>query len=69
MPAYYQKALAEFVAEEPASVLWQLTQANAAERFPLTPQAIEAWEAQLPVLVAGIAHLLRVFPDAKNWSV
>jgi len=69
MPAYYQKALAGFVAEDPASVLWKLTQANAAERFPLTPQAIEAWRAQLPVLVAGIAHLLHAFPDAQNWSI
>ncbi|MGH9499293.1 MAG: DNA/RNA helicase domain-containing protein [Terriglobales bacterium] len=69
MPAYYQKALAGFTAEDPASVLWQLTRANAGERFPLTPQAIEAWGAQLPVLVTGIAHLLRVFPDAKSWSI
>jgi len=69
MPAYYQKALAGFVAEDPARVLWQLTQANATERFPLTPQAIEAWGAQLPVLVNGIARVLRVSPDAKNWSI
>ena len=69
MPAYYQKALAGFIAEDPASVLWKLTQANAVERFPLTPQAIEAWGAQLPVLVTRITHLLGVFPDAKNWSV
>jgi Uncharacterized conserved protein (DUF2075) len=69
MPAYYQKALAGFVAEDPASVLWRLTQANAAERFPLTPQAIEAWGAQLPLLVTAVVHLLRVFPGAQNWSV
>jgi hypothetical protein len=61
MPAYYRTALDAFVTENAASILWKLTQANAVERFPLTPQAIESWRAQLPVLTAGIAHLLRVF--------
>jgi DUF2075 family protein len=69
MPAYYQKALREFVAENPSNILWTLTQANAAEKFPLTPQAIESWRAQLPVLTAGIAHLLDKFRDAGSWSV
>ena len=69
MPAYYQKALAGFITENPASVLWKLTQANAVERFPLTPQAIEAWGAQVPVLVTAIAHLTRVFPESQRWSI
>lgn len=69
MPAYYRATAAGFVAEDASSVLWKLTQANGAERFPLTHQAIESWRAQLPVLTAGVAHLLRVFPDAHNWSI
>lgn len=61
--------MAGFVTENPASILWKLTQANAVARFPLTHQAIESWHAQLPILTAGIAHLLRVFPDAQDWSI
>src|ERR1700691_3980647 len=69
MPAYYRATTSEFIAEEAASILWKLTQANGIERFPLTYQAIESWRAQLPALTAGVGHLLRVFPDARNWSI
>jgi hypothetical protein len=69
MPAYYQAALGRFINEDPASVLWKLTQENAAQRFPLTPEAIEAWHIQFPFLVAGIAELLSVRPEAKHWGI
>jgi hypothetical protein len=69
MPAYYQSGLEAFVTENPATILWKLAQANAAARFPLTPQAIEAWHAQLPFLTSGISQLLRVQPRAKNWGI
>jgi Uncharacterized conserved protein (DUF2075) len=70
MPAYYLAAMSAFVAEDSSSILWKLTQANGVERFPLTHQAIESWRAQLPILTAGIAHLLDVFPEeAKKWSI
>lgn len=61
--------MAEFTNQDPARILWELTQANGKARFPLTHQAIEAWRAQLPVLTAGVGHLLRVFPDSQGWGV
>jgi len=36
---------------------------------PLTPQAIEAWHAQLPFLTTGIAELLSALPKAKDWGI
>jgi hypothetical protein len=68
-PAYYQSGLGEFVSENPSAILWKLAQANAAARFPLTQQAIEAWHAQLPPLTAGISHLLRAYPEAHDWGI
>jgi hypothetical protein len=69
MPGYYKAALAEFTGENPASILWTLTQENAAARFPLTPQAIESWHTWLPILTEGINHLLHSFPDARDWGI
>jgi len=69
VPAYYQSGLEAFVRENPSTILWKLAQANAASRFPLTPQAIEAWHAQLPILTAGISELLRARPESRDWSI
>lgn len=69
MPAYYRATFAEFIVESAASILWKLTQENAAARFPLTPQAIESWRVQLPVLVEGVNHLLLIFPEASKWDI
>jgi len=69
MPAYYQSGLAAFLSENPSTILWRLAQANAAARFPLTPQAIEAWHAQLPFLIVGFSELLRARPEAKDWGI
>lgn len=69
MPAYYRARLDAFLAANPSTILWTLTQANAAARFPLTAEAIEAWHAQLPPLTTGISALVRACPAAKDWSV
>lgn len=69
MPAYYQATLRAFVDADPSTILWKLAQANAAARFPLTPQAIEAWSMQLPFLTSGVSEFLRVRPDAEDWGV
>ena len=58
-----------FVTESSASILGKLTQANAVERFPLTPQAIKAWDAQLPPVKAGISELLNACREAKDWHI
>ena len=69
VPAYYQSRLGAFVSENPSTILWKLTQANASARFPLTSQAVEAWHAQLPFITSGISELLRVRPQAKDWGI
>lgn len=69
MPAYYRSDLEEFLNEPPSTILWKLAQANASAKFPLSPEAIEAWKAQLPVLRDGISDLLRDRPEACNWNI
>jgi hypothetical protein len=69
VPAYYHASLCDFVDESPSAILWQLAEANAAARFPLTPQAIQAWNSQLPFLLLGVSELLRVLPNAKEWGI
>lgn len=69
MPAYYHATLAEFYREDPSAILGKLAQANAAARFPLTPQAMEAWNIQLPFLTSGLSSLVRTFPDAGQWEI
>jgi hypothetical protein len=58
-----------FVSENPSTILWKLAPANAAARFPLTSQAIEAWHAQLPFLTSGISELLPARPEARDWGI
>ena len=69
MPAYYKASLEKFVTEEPAFVLGKLAKANAAERFPLTPEAIDAWHAQLPFLSDGIRRLLGLRQEARQGHI
>ena len=69
MPAYYQSRLGAFVSENPTTILWKLAEENAAARFPLTSQAVEAWRAQLPILTAGISELLHARPQAADWGI
>jgi Uncharacterized conserved protein (DUF2075) len=69
MPAYYRSELRAFLSEPPPTILWKLAEANASARFPLSPQAIEAWNAQLPFLTLGISELLRTRPESASWSI
>ena len=69
MPAYYQATLREFLDETPSAILWKLAQANAAARFPLTPQATEAWNIQLPILTSGLSELRGAIPESDEWGV
>lgn len=69
MPAYYRSELKGFLEEADARILWKLAQANALARFPISPQAIEAWGLQLPMLRLGVSHLLKSRPTAEKWGV
>jgi len=69
MPAYYRSKLGAFLDEPSATILWNLAQANASARFPISPQAIEAWNIQLPVLRDGFSQLLAMHPAGRNWEL
>jgi hypothetical protein len=69
MPAYYHAALTAFEREDATSILGTLAQANAQARFPLTPLAMEAWRAQLPILSSAVSYLLQTVPQSRTWSI
>ncbi len=69
MPAYYRSGLEAFLDESPSQILWKLAQANAAARFPISPQAIEAWNIQLPFPKDGFSYLSTTRPASANWGV
>jgi hypothetical protein len=69
MPAYYRSKLGKFLNENSSTILWNLAQANASARFPILPEAIEAWNIQLPVLRDGFSHLVTTHPAAGNWDI
>jgi hypothetical protein len=69
MPAYYRSSLRKFLDESAATILWNLAKANASARFPISPQAIEAWNIQLPALREGFSQLVAAKPAAANWEV
>ena len=69
MPAYYRSALGGFLDEAAPKILWNLAQANASARFPIAPQAIEAWNIQLPVLRNGFSRLIAGHAAATTWGI
>ncbi len=69
MPAYYRSTLGSFLLESPSSILGKLAEENARARFPLTPEAMQAWRAQLPALLTGIGTLIRARPRSTDWEI
>lgn len=69
MPAYYREPLLKLLQESPSSIVGQLAVANADARFPLTPESIEAWQAQLPPFVEAARQLLEAIPAARSWEL
>lgn len=69
MPAYYRSELGTFISENPSTILWKLAQQNACARFPITPEAIKAWNVQLPFLRAGLSQLLAAHSEATVWNL
>ena len=69
MPAYYRAPLRQFVRESPSSILGELAVANGEARFPLAPEAIEAWKLQLPTLMNGCAELIAAVPAAADYEL
>jgi hypothetical protein len=69
MPAYYRAPLHEFVKESASSILGKLAVANGDARFPLAPEAIEAWRLQLPILMNGCAELIAAVRTAADYEL
>ena len=69
MPAYYRGPLLEFVQLSPSAVVGQLALANAQARFPLSPESIEAWRAQLPPMLEAARYLIANASSACSWEM
>ena len=69
MPAYYRAPLGTFVATQVSSIIGMLAVANRKAQFPLTPEAVEAWELQLPPLVSGCQQLISKLPEAAKFEI
>lgn len=69
MPAYYRGPLLEFVQLSPSAVVGQLALANAQARFPLSPESIEAWRAQLPPMLEAARYLIAKASSACSWEM
>lgn len=69
MPAYYRAPLSKFVSEPTTEVNWALALENGKAQYPLTPEAIKAWELQLPPLQDACRQLLAEIPQPANFEV
>jgi DUF2075 family protein len=73
MPAYYRSMLREFVrhteAEDIERILGKLAEQNAAARFPLSPEALDAWKLQLSPLVEGCSKLIATVPATGDYQI
>src|ERR1035438_3836776 len=69
MPAYYSRSLSDFLSDSTSSIIDSLGDANSASRFPLSPEAIDAWRDQLPALSSAIRALTEKYPSAGDWRI
>ena len=69
MPAYYSQSLGDFLSDSPSTIIGELAQANSLSRFPLSPEAIDAWRDQLLPLTSAIRALIRAEPSAGTWRI
>jgi hypothetical protein len=69
MPAYYRASLGTFVNDTESSIIGALAVANRKARFPLSPEAVEAWELQLSPLVQGCRQLISELPQAARFEI
>ena len=69
MPAYYRASLQEFAHASQSEIQTTLAEKNAKASFPLQPEALFAWKAQLPEFQNAARWLLRELSDAASWSI
>ena len=70
MPAYTRRAVGQFIRDESAAIVGSLHQAYAADGFvsQYTRQT-EAWAQIVPKLQNSLAQLLRIRPEAHDWTI
>jgi hypothetical protein len=69
MPAYYRASFENFARASQSEIEATLAGQNAKAAFPLQPEALFAWKAQLPEFQNAACWLLREVPDATLWSI
>lgn len=69
MPAYYHASFQEFGDASQSEIEATLAEQNAKAAFPLQPEALFAWKAQLPEFQNAVRWLLQEVPDARLWSI
>src|SRR5438874_869679 len=69
MPAYYRASLQAFADASTSEVEGTLAERNARASFPLQPDALFAWKAQLPELQNAARWLLRKVTNSASWSI
>jgi len=67
--AYYRAPLWKFVSDSATAINWKLAVENGNAQFPLEPEAIKAWELELPPLVDGSGKLISALPEATNFEI
>jgi hypothetical protein len=69
MPAYYRASFQEFASASQSEIEATLAEQNAKAAFPLQPDALFAWKAQLPQLQNATRWLACEVPDSRSWSI
>ncbi len=69
MPAYYRASFQQFADTPQSEIEATLAGQNAKAAFPLEPEALFAWEAQIPGLQNAVRWLLREVSDSISWSI
>jgi hypothetical protein len=69
VPAYYRAPLSKFVSDPASSIIGDLSVQNGRARFPLVPEAVEAWRLQFPALVSGCNQLISAVPEAATFEI
>lgn len=69
MPAYYRASFQDFAHTQQSEIEAALAEQNAKAAFPLQPEALFAWKAQLPELQNGTHRLLQEVPESRSWTI
>ncbi len=69
MPAYYRAFFQAFARASQSEIEATLAEQNAKAAFPLQPEALFAWKAQLPEFQNAVRWLLCEVSDARTWSI